>query len=447
MNENITVMKFGGTSVGKVAAIERTAEIVKEREGKKIVVISAFAGITNDISELCRHLEKQHLKEAEILLEGLKNHHVRIAKQLSVDNLIIETINSKIEEYFSYIDAIRVLGEISNRTKDLFFSLGEYLSSVIISAYYRKIGINAVWSNSRDIVKTDSSFTMAKVDYSRTEEACLHLVKLHFEQKDTIVCGGFYGSDINNEITTLGRGGSDLSAAVIARCVKAERLEIFTDVSGIMSADPRVVKDAHTLKDITYNEASELAIAGAKVLHPRTIAPAVEHNIPVYVLNTFDANSAGTKISNVSSSKRSLKSIALSESLMIIKLKFTEKESEFNDLVVLTGLMEKYGYSTKAMTLQNNSMTIAIDKIDESQELFFLGGITGDLQIIERVVSISLIGEQINLSKNLFTEFLNTLYDNDIQTVFSTNSDINITFYIPEYKAAEAANLLHKYCQ
>jgi aspartate kinase len=353
---------------------------------------------------------------------------------------------SKIDEYASYISAIKVLGEISNRTKDLFLSLGEYLSSFIIASYYKTVGFNAAWANSRDVIKTDSSFTMAKVDYQETEEACIHMMKLHFEQQDTIVCGGFYGSDMNHEVTTLGRGGSDLSAAVIARCVKAERLEIFTDVSGIMSADPRLVKDARTLEDVTYNEASELAIAGAKVLHPRTIAPAVEQNIPVYVLNTFDLTSNGTKISNYSANKRILKSIAVSKPLMIIKLKFTEKENEFNDLVVLTGLMEKYGYSTKAMTLQNNSMTIAIDNIDESQELFFLGGIASDFQVIERVVAISLIGEQINLSKDLFTGFLNTLYENNIQTVFSTNSDINITFYIPEYRAAEAAILLHKYC-
>ena len=447
MFDNILVVKFGGTSVGTAPSIERTAEIIKEKKCKKIVVVSAFAGVTNEINELCKFLEKQHLKEAIAVLESIKKRHIKIAKELLVDEMILETINSKIDEYHSYIDAIKVLGEISNRTKDLFFSLGEYLSSIIISVFYRKMGLNAVWSNSRDIIKTDSNFTSAKIDYQETEEACSHLMKLHFEENDTIVCGGFYGSDMNNEITTLGRGGSDLSAAVIARCVKAGKLEIYTDVSGIMSADPRIVKEAHTLTDVTYNEASELAISGAKVLHPRTIAPAVEQNIPVFVLNTFDNNSTGTKISNNSPVKKVLKSIAISQSLMIIKLKFTEKENEFNDLVVLTGLMEKYGYSTKAMTLQNNSMTIAIDNIEESQELFFLGGITGDLQIIERVVAISLIGEQINLSKNLFTDFLNTLYSNNIQTVFSTNSDINITFYIPEYKAAEAANLLHKYCQ
>lgn len=440
------VIKFGGTSVANADAIKRTAEIVSGISGKKIIVVSALAGITDLLTSICDDLERFNYEQAEKNLRVVANKHLNVIRDLVLDDSVIALVHGKITEFLNYIDAIKVLGEISLRTRDIFLSLGEILSSNIIAAYYKKCGIVALWSDTGKMIKTDSTFSRAKINQYLTDECSQETVKNLFAEADSIVCGGFFGSDTNNEITTLGRGGSDHSAAIIARAVKAESLEIYTDVPGIMSCDPRIVPNAHTLQDVSYQEAAELAISGAKVLHPSTIAPAVENEIPVYVRDTFHPEHLGTKISAQTMQTKVLKAIAISKPLVLIKLKFTEKDSEFNDLVVLTGIMEKYGFSTKAMTLQNNSMTIAIDSVDETEELFFLAGLTADYQVIEHVTAISLIGENVSFNKELSTKILQRITESDIPLIYLTLSDINITCFVPEHRAKDVAISLHEFC-
>lgn len=440
-------MKFGGTSVGSAEAIKKTAEITSKKAGAGIVVVSALSGVTDLLVEINDLLEKHEYKKAKAKLEEIRKRHIDVIRQLGLGEETAMRVEKIITRYKEYIQAVIILEEISLRTKDMFLSAGEQLSSLIITDYYKAYGLNARRVDTGKIIKTDSSFSRAKIDFEKTKQNCLTAVKVFDEGYDTLVCGGFFGSDARDEITTLGRGGSDKSAAVIAGAVGADTLEIYTDVPGILTCDPRIVEDAGTLARVSYKEAAEMAVSGAKVLHPSTIRPAVENNIPVFVKSTFDPDNPGTGIFNETVGHRDLKAIAIGKSQIVIKMTFSEKSDEFNDLMVLTGLMEKYGLSTNAMTLQNNSLTVAVDSIDDSEELFFLSELTSEYRVVEHISAVSLIGEEVGYNQNLMVRVETLLRDNHIPVVFRAISEMNLTYYIPDHMAVRAARILHVLCK
>ncbi|HET8570203.1 MAG TPA: aspartate kinase [Candidatus Limnocylindria bacterium] len=287
-----TVLKFGGTSVGSAEAIRRAVDIVKATEGPRVVVVSATAGTTDLLAEAAQAAARGDGEAANRTLTELGERHGAIARELGVHPGMSEVVSRTA----ALLNSVAVLHECTPRTLDAIWSYGERVAMRIVSAALAGAGVKAGECDATLFIVTDDSFGSASPDMARTRERSHARLGPMLALGMTPVVTGFIGATPDGIVTTLGRGGSDFSAAIVAASIGADRLLIYTDVSGVMSADPRIVADARPLAAISYAEASELSYFGAKVIHPRTVRPAVEAGIPVRILNTFAPEDPGTTV-------------------------------------------------------------------------------------------------------------------------------------------------------
>ena len=291
------VLKFGGSSVGTSERIENVINILKSYNNEKIsVVFSAFQTVTDNLiklGELAKASNKDYIK----LLDEVKKKHTD-----TIEALIPKTKRKKSIEYVDLLFAdlsgmlkgVFLLRELTPRTLDYLTSFGERLSCFIISEALNAKGIKSEFLKASDVVKTDSNFTYAKVDFEKTNKNIKSYFAEHNDKMQIIT--GFIASNDEDEITTLGRGGSDYTASIFGAALKAQEIQIWTDVDGILTADPRKVKDSYPLKAVTYEEAMELSHFGAKVIHPPTMLPALQSGIKIRIKNTFNPQYPGTVI-------------------------------------------------------------------------------------------------------------------------------------------------------
>src|SRR5256885_10298740 len=282
------VMKFGGTSVEDARAIERVAAIVKGRlEQRPVVVVSAMAKVTDTLLTMARAAGAGERKTALKLCRSLQERHYNTASEL-MGTARFTDFHSELGSDFETLDellrGISAVGEITPRTTDNLAAYGEVLSSKIVAAAFEARGLKGIHVDSRDVLVTDNAYMQAVPQYEETNLRLKERVEPLLSAGQVPVMGGFIGSNRSGITTTIGRGGSDFSAAIFGAGLGAERIEIWTDVDGILTTDPRVCPDARRIKVISFDEAAELAYFGAKVLHPATVLPAIQKNIPVYVL-------------------------------------------------------------------------------------------------------------------------------------------------------------------
>ena len=302
--QQIVVMKFGGTSVEDAAAMERVVSIVGTTHDpvttKVVVVSSACAGVTNrlvEVADLCRDGEQG---EARIVVEELAERHREILRELpdtsDSSTSSASLLEQELERLERLIAGTELLGETTPRTVDALLASGELLSTILLTEAMRRAGLKVVRERSDRIVATDDSHGSGIPDLDRTaKQGAEHLLP-HFSDADVVVLQGFIGGTPDGVTTTLGRGGSDYSAALIGAAIGAERIEIWTDVDGILTADPRLVPSAKPVPLVTFSEARELSRFGAKVIHPETVTPAVDAGIPVVIRNSWNAELEGTTI-------------------------------------------------------------------------------------------------------------------------------------------------------
>src|SRR4029079_12109702 len=298
------VLKFGGTSVGSAENIEKVITIVREKlkTGKLLVVVSAMGGTTDALLE-CGKLAAAGNEAYKEKLREIEQRHISTVKELipvQQQSALLSMVKKMCNEIEDLCNGIFLLNELSVRTIDELLSYGELLSSQMITAALVGKGTEARWVDSREVIKTNSEFGSATVDYSVTNKNIRSLINT----SDTLfIVPGFVASDAKNITTTLGRGGSDFTAAIFAAAVDSSSLEIWTDVSGMMTADPRWVANAKIISSISYQEAMELSHFGAKVIYPPTIQPVLSKNIPVWIKNTFAPGDNGTLIQNETSAQ------------------------------------------------------------------------------------------------------------------------------------------------
>jgi len=297
------VMKFGGTSVGNADAMKQVAAIVQnDIRIKKVIVLSACSGITNKLLYLAKKSAYIDEQERISLIEEIIHFHSDIIFSLGINSSILDEQFTLIaKDIYEFCEGISLLGECTPRSLDRLSSFGELLSTLIFYEYVQEIGLDVELVNASLFMTTDSTYTSANIDYDSMILQVHKTIIPKFEHKDIIITQGFIGSDANDIVTTLGRGGSDFSAALIGMAIKAKEIVIWTDVSGIASADPKLIPNAHTIEKMSFQEARLLSFFGAKVLHPETILPAIKHNIPVIVKNTFSPHDKGTVIVSDSS--------------------------------------------------------------------------------------------------------------------------------------------------
>ena len=333
------VMKFGGTSVESAAAIERVTGIVKSRlDRKPVVVVSAMGKTTNRLLAIAHLAVDGQRDEALRELLALRDYHLR-------ESGMERTVDEHFQELAELVKGLAVLGELTPRSIDAISSFGERLSSLIVTNVFRHRGLNAVHVDSRKVIVTDRRHTQAgpllEETYAKLGAAIPPLAK-----NQVVVMGGFIGATQDGITTTLGRGGSDFTASLVGAGIGAEEIQIWTDVDGMLTADPSICPDAHRVKIISFTEAAELAYFGAKVLHPATVLPAVDKNIPVLILNSRRPEVDGTRIVSASvASKNIVKSIACKTKVTVLNIRSTRMFMAHGFMRRIFEIFDRYGTS------------------------------------------------------------------------------------------------------
>lgn len=302
MRAKLQVMKFGGTSVGDAACIARSAELIAQgaRAGQCVAVVSAMSGVTNRLIEAAHHALTGNGALAASVMDSLAAQHETALNTLLAGEKNRAAIRSQLDRVFAegrrLFDGTALLRELTPRTLDAISSLGERLSAPLVSAAVRELGLASEAIEATELIVTDDFHGGAEPDMDATRGKSQARLGPLLEKQIVPVVTGFIGASADGVLTTLGRGGSDYSATILGAALDANEVIIWTDVDGVLTADPRLVSEAQTIPEISYREAGELAYFGAKVLHPKTLKPVVQAAIPVWIRNSFDPQKAGTKI-------------------------------------------------------------------------------------------------------------------------------------------------------
>ena len=438
-------MKFGGTSVKDAVSIRRTIDIVKNRTNEStIVVVSAFAGITNKLVEITELISKRKSEEARNIIDEIRKIHLNTAKELDIYDLVVNFITEICDELGRVIYALDVIGEITGKSKDKIFAVGETLSSIVVAGYAKKIIPDTVHLDSKLLIRTDSNFTSAEVDFQTTNTLVLQSISALSSDRYIAICGGFIGSDKNGNTTTLGRGGSDYSAAVIAKCTSATSLEIWTDVDGILTSDPRMIPNAMLLREVSYIEAAELAYFGAKVLHPKTIYPAIESNIPVYVLNSYKPDGKGTLITKNSPFANMIKAIAFRRNITIINISSNRMLGAYGFLAKVFDVFLLNETSVDLVATSEVSISLTIDNDANLKDIIKDLSSFASIDIISNRAIISVVGEGIRDTSGIASKFFGAIGGVNISMISLGASEVNLSIVVSEDDLENAVKLLHK---
>jgi aspartate kinase len=441
-------MKFGGTSVEDPAAIARTAAIVAGRValGKQpVVVVSAMAKVTDQLLRAAAASEKGDRAGALAISEKLRARHRDTAAALLGNSTeLIEFIDQKFDSLDEILRGLAAILELTPRISDLIVSYGERISSRIVAAAFIEQGINAAHVDAREVIVTDSHFQKAApldaLIEKRASEKLLPLIA----QGQVPVMGGFIAANEACITTTLGRGGSDFTGALIGGALAAEAIEIWTDVDGIMSADPRVCPDALRVKVISFEEAAELAYFGAKVLHPATILPAVKKNIPVLVLNSRNAACEGTRITSLAPRCRSpFKSIAVKKRLSIIDVVASRMLMTHGYMKEIFTIFDKHRCAVDMVSTSEVSVSLTVDSNDNLPALAADLGQLADVKYEGRKALICMVGDDIRGQSGIAAQVFSAIRHINVRMISQGASEINMSFMIDEDDADEAVRSLH----
>jgi len=448
---NLVVMKFGGTSVEDPAAIGRTAAIVAGRVAKgksPVVVVSAMAKVTDQLLRTAAAASSGDRTGALAISSRLRSRHRDTAIALVSNTAELAPLLAKIDEDFDALDEVlrglAAILELTPRISDLIVSFGERLSSRIVTAAFRELGLNAAHVDSREVVITDSQFQKAVPQDDIIEKKAEEKLRPLINEGKVPVMGGFIASNEDGITTTLGRGGSDFSGALIGGALTAEAIEIWTDVDGIMTADPRVCPDALRVKTISFEEAAELAYFGAKVLHPATILPAVKKSIPVFVLNSRNAECEGTRIISMAPHCKSpFKSISVKKKLTIIDVVASRMLMSHGYMSQIFAIFDKHQCPVDMVSTSEVSVSLTVDSTDK------LPAIADDLRHLADVkyegkkALVCMVGEDIRGQNGIAAQVFNAIKHVNVRMISQGASEINMSFMIEESDAEEAVRSLH----
>ena len=448
---SLVVMKFGGTSVEDPAAITRTAAIVAGRValGKQpVVVVSAMAKVTDSLLRAAAASEKGDRVAALEISAQLRQRHRETAAQLiknpASSTELIEFIDQKFDSLDEVLRGLAAILELTPRISDLIVSYGERLSSRIVAAAFAELGIRAIAVDAREIVITDSTFQKAVPQDALIEKRASENLLPLINQGQVPVMGGFIAANEAGITTTLGRGGSDFTGALIGGALEAEAIEIWTDVDGIMTADPRVCPDALRVKIISFEEAAELAYFGAKVLHPATILPAVKKNIPVLVLNSRNAACEGTRITSLAPRCRSpFKSIAVKKRLAIIDVVASRMLMTHGYMKEIFTIFDKHKCAVDMVSTSEVSVSLTVDSNDNLPALAADLGQLADVKYEGRKALICMVGDDIRGQSGMAAQVFSAIRHINVRMISQGASEINMSFMIDEDDADEAVRSLH----
>lgn len=453
------VLKFGGSSVGNAENIERVAAIVKASSGsgRLMVIVSAMQGVTDlliEAGDKAANGDESFLETIAVI----KDKHVDAAEKLFGDKTpshVAQFLDTAIDELRKTCEGVRLVRELSPRTLDRVLSFGEIVSSRMLSDILRSRGVENVWKDSRELILTDSNFGFAAVDLNKTYRQIKSFSSN--ETEGLFILPGFIARDQEGSTTTLGRGGSDYTAAILAAAVEAEVLEIWTDVSGMMTADPRFVRNVRQISRITYREAMELSHFGAKVIYPPTIQPVMARGIPVVIKNTFEPEAAGTIIKSESHAAEMIRGISSIDNIAVLNLEgsgmvgipgFSKRlfdalsRSQINVILITqsssehsicVAIEEKFGKLAKAVVDREFENEIGIGKIEP-------------LRVDTGYSILALVGDRMREHTGISGRMFSALGQNgiNIHAIAQGSSERNISAIISSADVRKAVNTLHE---
>ena len=446
----IVLMKFGGTSVEDAPAILRTTAIVQGRCDKGLrpfVVVSAMAKVTDSLLAAAAAAGMGERAGALSISARLRMRHVETTRDLldaGAAQSVVTALHQECDSLDELLRGIAAVGELTPRTTDLVVSFGERLSSRIVAAALMRSGLLATHLDARTCILTDNEFGKATPLEAEIEAAfAKHALPL-LEAGQVPVMGGFIGATLSGITTTLGRGGSDFSAALAGGALHAGAIEIWTDVDGIMTTDPRICADALRVKTISFEEAAELAYFGAKVLHPATILPAVQQNIPVLVLNSRNALNEGTRITAVAPPCTSpFKCIAVKKRLTIVDIVASRMLMSHGYLKAVFDVFDRHRVAIDMVSTSEVSISVTVDTSDR------LPAIAADLQRIADVkyesnkALVCMVGEDIRGHNGIAGKVFTAVQHVNVRMISQGASEINMSFMIEEEDVPEAVRSLH----
>ena len=449
--QHIVVMKFGGTSVEDSTAILRTASIVAGRLRKglnPIVVVSAMSKVTDTLIAAAAAAGRNAREEALKLSDTLRTRHLQTAAELVKDSDRLTSLQLNIHHDFDTLDdllrGISAVGELTPRTSDNVVSFGERLSSVIVAAAFLEQNIASAHTDARTVILTDNHYGKAAPNELAIEAALTEQVLPLVDLGRVPVMGGFIGS-CDGITTTLGRGGSDYTGALVGGALHAGAIEIWTDVNGIMTTDPRIVPEALRVKTISFEEAAELAYFGAKVLHPATILPAVQKNIPVFVLNSRNAENEGTKITATPPPCASpFKSIAAKKKLTIIDIVASRMLLAHGFLKAVFDVFDKHHCAIDMVSTSEISVSVTVDSREALPAICAELGKIADVKYEGNKALICLVGEDIRGISGISGQVFSAISHVNVRMISQGASEINMSFKINEEDVDEALRSLHK---
>jgi len=442
------VMKFGGTSVESAQAIERVASIVKARVSQKpIVVVSAMGKTTNKLLAIATAAIGGKREDYIRQLHDLRDFHSREARlvvPLSYRSELDRALDDHFQEMTELVKGLAVLGELTPRSIDAISSYGERLSSYIVSLAFEHFGLPSVHVDSRKVIVTDKRHTQAAPNFPETYKRLAATLPPLAEHK-VVVMGGFIGSTEDGVTSTLGRGGSDFTASIVGAGVNAREIQIWTDVDGMLTADPTILPGGHRVKTISFAEAAELAYFGAKVLHPATVVPAMERNIPVFILNSRRPEVAGTVIvSEAVPCRNAVKSIACKRKITLVNVHSSRMFMAHGFLRSIFEVFDRYETSVDMIATSEVSVSLTIDNPSR------LDAICADLREFSEVSTepdqaiVCLVGENIRYTPGVAAHVFKALDKVNIRMISQGASLLNLGVVVAEKDLRAAVEALHR---
>lgn len=439
------VLKFGGSSVRDPQMILRVIDIARTCLNEApVLVVSAMGETTDALEDAAEAAEAGERDRAEQLIDRIDSDHIHAAETLCTGperEPLIMAVTALIAELRSLIHGITLIRECSPRSKDAVLSFGERLSTTVIASATRERGVDTTLVDARTLIRTDASFAAATPDMDAT--AALVSVGLDPQPGSLIVTQGFIASTADGVTTTLGRGGSDFTATILGAALGAKAVEIWTDVDGIMTADPRVIDGARTIPAISYDEAAELAYFGARVVHPYTILPAVRREIPVWVKNTSRPEGPGTQITNRSDSA-GIRAVASKSGITLVTIRSSRMLNAYGFLQALFAVFDRHKVSVDLVATSEVSVSMTVDQSTK------LGPLERDLQELGRVEIeggksiICLVGRNLFQRSGFVSEVFAAVNPAHVRLISLGSSEINLSLVVDEAETEGVLRRLHE---
>jgi aspartate kinase len=441
------VMKFGGTSVADAAAFENVARIVAAaREASPVVVVSAMSGVTDSLLAATTIAIEINPHTAIASLEKIFQHHQSVARELlsnAESATFIEEVNSSAKRIANLLQSIKT--DTNHKAiQDAVVSFGEALSSSLLAAVLNQRGVAARQVDARRCIITNDEYTCAAPLINETFAGCQKELRPLLEQNVIPVLGGFIASTLSGATTTLGRGGSDYTAALVGAALSASEIQIWTDVTGVLTADPRVVPEAQTIERLSYSEAAELAYFGAKVLHPKTIQPAIESCIPVRICNSRAPDDGSTLVGpETETSPRTLKAIAHKPGVTTVQITSARMLGAYGFLRALFEVFERHRTVVDVVTTSEVSVSLSLDDAERLPEIVEELEKLGNVRVEKGRAIICVVGEGLRGTPGIAAQVFSTISDINVTLISQGASSINFTFAIEEERLHEAVRRLH----